>query len=474
MKLISRMSPALLRAHPGFRRFWMGQTVSLIGDQVSLVALPLVAVLQLDASAAQMGYLTAAALVPNLLFSLPAGALVDRYGHRRRAMIAADLGRGLLLALVPLGAAFGALSLPGLYVIAFLTGTLGVLFMVAYSALFVALVPRDDYVGAMSLLNGSRALSGVVGPSLGGILVQALTAPVAVAVDAASYLASALFLRRVEAVEPPCEEAGHGLLLGGVRFIAASPIVRSALAATATLNLFGYGFLALFFLYATRSLGITPGRLGLVLGAGAVGGVIGSLVTGGLARRIGPGPTFVVGCVVFPLPLLLVPLAGGPEPLVLLALLAAEFGAGLGVMMLDISIGAIFAAVIPDRFRSRVSGAYMLVNYGVRPLGALAAGALATAVGTRETLWIAAAGGSLAALWLVRSPLLRLRVLPEGGQTGPAETAVGTAAGVLPAATAARRRLGRPPPEPAGRPRPNATVPGTSYRRRRVDAPGTL
>ena len=301
------------------------------------------------------------------------------------------------------------LSLPGLYVIAFLTGALSVLFMVSYNALFVALVPRDDYVGAMSLLNGSRALSGVVGPSLGGILVQALTAPVAVAVDAVSYAASALFLHRVEAVEPPCEEARRGLLLGGVRFIASSPIVRSALAATATLNFFDYGFLALFFLYATRSLGITPGMLGVVLGAGAVGGVIGSLVTGRVARRIGVGPTFVAGCVVFPLPLLLVPLAGGPQPLVLLALLAAEFGAGLGVMMLDISIGAIFAAVIPDRFRSRVSGAYMLVNYGVRPLGALAAGALATAVGTRETLWIAAAGGSLAALWLVRSPLLRLR-----------------------------------------------------------------
>jgi MFS family permease len=387
---------------------------------VSLVALPLVAVIELDASAAQMGYLTAAALVPSLLFSLPAGALVDRHGHRRRAMIAADLGRALLLTLVPLGAALGALSLSGLYVIAFLTGALSVLFMVSYNALFVALVPRDEYVGAMSLLNGSRALSGVVGPSLGGILVQVLTAPVAVAVDSVSYAASALFLHRVDAVEPPCEEVRTGLVLGGLRFIASSPLVRSSLAATATLNFFDYGFLALFFLYATRSLGITPGTLGVVLGAGAVGGVIGSLVTGRVARRIGVGPTFVAGCVVFPLPLLLVPLAGGPQALVLLALLAAEFGAGLGVMMLDISIGAIFAAVIPDRFRSRVSGAYMLVNYGVRPLGALAAGALATAIGTRETLWIAAAGGSLAALWLVRSPLLRLRELPEGENAEPA------------------------------------------------------
>ena len=414
-----RMIPALLRAHPGFRRFWVGQTVSLIGDQISLIALPLVAVLSLDASAAEMGYLTAAALVPSLLFSLHAGALVDRRGRRRQTMIAADLGRGLLLALVPLGAALGVLSMPALYVIAFLTGTLGVLFMVSYNALFVALVPRDDYIGAMSLLNGSRALSGVVGPSIGGLLVQALTAPVAIAVDAASYLVSAVFLRGVEAVEPAREEARRGLVLGGARFIASSSIVRSALLATATLNFFDYGFLALFFLYATRSLGISPGTLGVVLGAGAVGAVIGSLVTGRVARRIGVGPAFVVGCVVFPLPLLLVPLAAGPQWAVLLALLAAEFGSGLGVMMLDISIGSIFAAVIPDRFRSRVSGAYMVVNYGVRPLGALAAGALATAVGTRETLLIAAAGGSLAVVWLLRSPLLRLRALPEAAPGRP-------------------------------------------------------
>ena len=413
MSLFTRITPALLRGRPGFRRFWIGQTVSLIGDQVTLIALPLVAVIALDASAAQMGYLTAAALLPNLLFSLHAGALVDRHGRRRQAMIAADVGRGLLLALVPLGAALGVLSLPALYVIAFLTGSLGVLFMVAYNALFVALVPRDDYVGAMSLLNGTRALSGVVGPGLGGMLVQALTAPLAIAVDAVSYFVSALYLHRVEAVEPPREEAHRGLVLGGVRFIASSPIVRSALAATATINFFDYAFFALFLLYVTRTLGVTPGTLGLVLGAGAVGGVIGSLLTGRVVRHIGVGPTFMAGCVVFPLPLLLVPLAGGPQPLVLLALFAAEFGAGLGVMMLDISIGAIFAAAIPDRLRSRVSGAYMLVNYGVRPLGALAAGALASAIGIRETLWIATAGGVLAVLWLLPSPLPRLRELPE-------------------------------------------------------------
>jgi len=422
MRLLSRITPALLRANVPFRRFFAAQTISLIGDQVTLIALPLVAVLELDAGAAEMGYLTAAALVPNLLFSLHAGAFMDRRGRRRQAMIAADVGRGLLLALVPLSAALGVVSLTELYVIAFLSGTLSVVFMVAYNALFVAIVTRDDYVKAISLINGSRSLSSVAGPSLGGVLVQLLTAPLAVAADAVSYLASAWFLRRVEAVEPPREESSEGLILGGVRFIAGSPIVRSALGATATINFFNFAFFALFVLYATRTLGVTPARLGLVLGAGAVGGVIGALITGRIARRIGVGPTFVAGCVLFPAALLLVPLAGGPMYLVLLALFAAEFGAGFGVMMLDISIGALFAAVIPDRFRSRVTGAYMLVNYGVRPLGALAAGALAAAIGTRETLWIATAGGLLGVLWLLPSPLLRLRELPEASdEAQPAE-----------------------------------------------------
>ena len=136
-------------------------------------------------------------------------------------------------------------------------------------------------------------------------------------------------------------------------------------------------------------------------------------MTGRVARRIGVGPTFAVGCVLFPAPLLLVPLAEGPRWVILTCLFLAEFGSGLGVMMLDISVGAIFAAVIPDRLRSRVSGAYMVVNYGVRPLGALVGGALGTWIGLRETLWIATAGALLGVLWLLPSPILGLRELPE-------------------------------------------------------------
>ena len=405
--------PSLLRESPQFRRFWLGQTVSLLGDQVSLIALPLVAVLTLDANAAQMGYLVAAELAPNLLFSLHAGAWADQRARKRQIMIATDLGRAVLIGSIPVAYAFDALTFPHMFVVAFLMGTLSVLFQVSYNPLFVALVPRERFVEGGSIMHGSRALSYVAGPSIGGLLVQAITAPVTLVVDACSYVVSALFLRSVEAEEPAPEAPGKGHVVAGVRWVFGNAIVRAALGATATINFFNFVFFALFILYATKSLDVPPGTLGLVLGAGAVGGVIGSIITGRVARRIGIGPAFALGCVVFPAPLLLVPLAAGPRWVILACLFLAEFGSGLGVMMLDISGGAIFSAVVPDRLRSRVSGAYMVVNYGVRPLGALAGGALGTWIGLRPTLWIATAGALAGFLWLLPSPILGLRELPE-------------------------------------------------------------
>ncbi len=418
MSVRKRALPGLLRTNPSFRRFWAGQTVSLVGDQVSFIALPLIAVLVLHASAAQMGYLAAAGLLPNLLFSLHAGALVDRRGRRRRTMIGADLGRAALLAAVPAGAALHVLSLPALCLVAFAVGTLGVLFTVSYSSLFVALVPPEEYVSANSLLSGSRALSFVVGPGLGGLLVQVLTAPLAVIADAGSFVVSALFLRSISPVEPPVEPARRGVVVDGVKYVARSAIIRSALGATATISFFSAGFLALFVIYATRTLAVQPATLGFVLGAGAVGGVAGSVLTGRLARRLGIGPAFLLGCVLFPAPLVLVPLAAGPRVVVLSMLFAAEFGSGLGVMILDISIGSILAALVPDTMRARLSGTYMVVNYGVRPLGALAAGGLASVIGLRQTLLVAAIGGLFGVLWLLPSPLPRLRALPMG-EPGP-------------------------------------------------------
>jgi MFS family permease len=404
--------PAILRERD-FRRFWLGESVSLIGDQITLIALPLVGVLALHADAAQMGYLGAAALIPNLLFSLHAGAWLDRRGRRRQAMIATALARAALLATIPVAYWLGLLTMAQLYVVSFLVGTLSVLFFVAYSTLFVSLVPRDRYLEANSLLNGSRAFSFVAGPSIGGLLVQIFSAPGALIADAVSFLVSAFSLGSIHPTEPPTEEAQRGHVKAGIAYIRRSPIIRASLLATATINFFNFVFWALFFLYATKTLDVRPGLLGLVLGAASVGGVLGSIVTGRISRRIGVGPAFALGSILFPAPLVLVPLAGGSDWTIVACLFAAEFLSGFGVMVLDITAGSIKAALVPDRLRARVAGAYMVVNYGVRPIGALVGGALGTWIGLRPTLWIASLGAIAGVLWLLPSPVPRLRELPE-------------------------------------------------------------
>jgi MFS family permease len=412
--------PGLLRDQT-FRRFWLGETVSLFGDQVSLFAIPLVAVLILHAHPADMGYLTAAGVVPSLLLSLHAGAWIDRHGRRRIMMLAADVARAGFLVTLPLAYVLGFLTLGQLYVTTFAIGFFDVVFQVSYSTLFVSMVKPEDYLRGTSLLNGSRAMSFVGGRSLAGVLVSLFTAPIAILADAVSFVVSAAFLTSIRPQEPPTAGSGAGQLTAGIRFIARSAIVRSALGATATVNYFNFVFDALFILYAVRSLGVHPLQLGLVLSAGAVGGLVGSVLTGRLSDRIGVGKAFMVSCVVFPAPLLLVPAASGRGAVPLVLLFLAELGTGIGVMILDITVGTIFAAVIPDTIRASVSGAYRMVNYGVRPLGALTGGLLGSTIGIRPTLWIAAAGGMLCVAWVVASPLPSFRI---GSEPAAREVAV--------------------------------------------------
>ena len=408
---IRRHVPALLR-EAGFRRYWCGQTISMFGDQISSIALPLVAVLTLRAGPAQMGLLAALVWLPSLLFGVHAGVLADRFGHWRALMIVADLGRAVLLASIPACYALGVLTVWQLYAVALGTGAFSVLFTVCQPTLFVSLVPGDAYLDGNSLIYGSRALSFTGGPSAGGILVELFGAPFAVAADALSFLGSAFFLGRIQVAEPCPAGRAPGALTAGARFIKGSPVIRWSLLAVALVNFFNFVFFALFVLYATRTLHVPPGLLGLVLGAGAIGGVLGALATRRLSERLGTGRLFTVSCLVFTAPLALAPLAGGPRPVILAMLFTAEFCSGFGVMALDITIGSIFAAVIPGQLRSRVMGAFQAVNYGTRPLGALAGGLLGTVLGLRATLWVGAIGGMAGFAVLLPSPLPRYRLPP--------------------------------------------------------------
>ncbi len=407
--------PPLLR-DAVFRRYWSASTVSMVGDQVTSIAVPLTAVLALHAGAGAMGLLTALEWVPSLLFGMHAGAWADRRGRRRQLMIACDLGRCALLATIPVCWALGVLTLGQLLAVVFAAGTLSILFNVADQTLFVSIVAPAQYVDGQSLIYGSRAMSFVLGPSLGGLLTQLLTAPFAIVADALSFLGSAFFLRRIDPAEPPADD-GKGGVTEGLRLIAHSPIVRASLIGVAVVNFFNLMFFALVMLYAVRVLHVSAGLLGLILGCGAFGGVLGAAVTKAIAARIGVGLAYIAGAFAFTAPLALVPLAPvpaghGTSLAVIAMLFGAEFLSGFGVMVLDISIGSIFAAVIPDAVRSRVGGAFAAINYGTRPLGALLGGLLGAAAGLRPALWVAVIGGVIGAALLVPSPLPRFR-LPE-------------------------------------------------------------
>jgi MFS family permease len=413
--------PAVLK-RPAFRDLWLGQTISVFGDQVTLLAVPIIAVLTLGATPEQMGLLTAAGLLPHLLFSLPAGVWMDRIRERRRLMIFFDLGRALVVGSIAVAFVAGILTLPQLFITTFIAGTLGVAFDLAWSTQFVTVVEREEYLTATSMFNGSRSLAQVAGPLIGGALIQFFKAPFAVLIDAVSYLFSAFFLSRIKMSEPPIEPSTETLqsqLSIGLTFIARDAVMRPALLSVATVNFFSYAFSALFILYATTFLNLNPGLLGIVLGAGAVGAVLGALIASRVGRSIGIGPSYALGLFVFSASWILVPLAtpGWPIPIVAGLVLVSEFIGGLGVMILDINAGAIIPARTPHAIRSRVTGGWRFVTLGIRPIGAVVGGLAGGIFGVRETMFVASIGGLCGLLFLIRSSVLRLHDVPEVAET---------------------------------------------------------
>jgi len=396
----------------------------MLGDQIASIALPLTAVLALDATPGQMGALTTAYLLPNLIFSLHAGVWIDRSARRREVMLVSDIARGLLTATIPIAFAFGGLSWGQLYVVSFLLGCASVFFYVSYGGFFQTVVAREDYVDANTLINGSRGFSFLAGTSLGGILVQLVHGPFALALDAGSFFWSALFLRKIDAPDAPRAETQTGGVTTGLRWIRGNPVMRAELLGVATINLFNFIFWALFLLYATRYLHVKPATIGIVLGVAAVGTLFAAALTGRIARTIGLGPAFLIGCFLFPAPLLLVPAARGPHWFVVALLFLAEFLSGIGLMLLDSLAGALTAGLVPPPIRSRVSGAFMVVNYGVRPLGTTLGGILGSTLGVHSTIWIGAGGALLGMAFLLPSPIRHIREVPEPAELDTSQAAV--------------------------------------------------
>jgi MFS family permease len=424
MSAADRSIPVSLWRDQRFRRFWAGQSISQFGDRITELALPLIAVGALHASANQVAWLTALIWTPTLL-AIVLGAWVDHQAHKRRLMVLADLVRAAVLLSLPVAYLLGAVTLSQLYAVAFLTGAAGVLFNTAYPPFFAHLVPRSSYVDANSKLSTSRSASYVAGPAIGGALVQALTAPVAVVVDALTFLASAILVARVSIDEPPAatDRTTPPLLRRareGLVFVIRHPVLRAGLGCAATVNYFtfvaGSGLIVLF---ASRNLGLTAGVIGVAFGIGATGSLLGAVIAPKVSRRLGVGRSIAVGAVLYPAPIAIAAAAGGPLWARAGALALAEFLSGLGVMFFDVNLNSLQAAVIPDGMRSRVAGAYSTINYGLRPVGAVLGGLLATLIGLRVTLLIGAIGGALSLLWLLPSPIPRIRSLTPDNPVAP-------------------------------------------------------
>ena len=397
--------------HRDFVRLWAGETVSVFGSQVTQLALPLAAVLTLRASALQMGFLSAAGMAPWFLFALLVGVWVDRQLRRRWLLVVADLGRAVILLSVPVAAAFHVLSLGQLFAVAFAAGCLTLVFRVAWGSYLNVLVPREQLVDANSKLMASDATAQIAGPSIAGVLVQAITAPFAILVDAISFLVSAFALRTIRSPEPERRLAGAGSLrrdLGeGLRYVRDDPLQRAIAGSAATLNFFGLAIYAVLVLYAVRSLHLSSGLIGLAFAGGAVGALLGTQIAPRLTRRLGAGRTIMLATIGFPPALAIVPLAspGQPAWLAVTILAVAEAVGGIAVMVFDVNTAAVRQMETPEHLYGRSSGAMSFLTQSAKPLGSLFGGALATAVGLHSTLWICAAGGLLVIPWTLFSPL---------------------------------------------------------------------
>lgn len=398
-----------------FATYWTGQAVSELGDRVSELALPLIAITTVGASSIEIGILTAAVWAPQLL-SLFIGAWVDQQPHKRRLLIVSDVLQALAVATVPLVWWLGSLTLVQLVAVALVAGAGRTLSQTAYAPFFASLVPREQYVEANSLLSTTRSGSFVAGPALGGVLIQTLGPPVAMVVDAVSFAFSAHMIGRVRVTErPPAEHSGTlaRRAAHGFGYLWRHPYMAASLRCCTTLNFFSFVAAALVVLYASRTLGLSAGVIGLAFGVGAVGGLLGAVLAGRVARWIGAGYAIAAGAVLFSAPYALVPLASGPDWAKATVLAAVEAISGFGIMQFDINLNALQTAVVHDDMRSRVSGAFSTVNYGIRPLGALVGGVLGSAVGLGPTLEVAAVGGVLSIVWLAKSPILGTRAIQD-------------------------------------------------------------
>ncbi len=409
-----RLRPTNLWHNSDFLKLWIGQTISEIGSRVTLVALPLVAVLVLNANPFQMGLFAGIGGLASLVFGLGAGLLVDRL-RRRPILIVTDLGRAVVLGSIPVAASFGILSMRQVYVVVATAGILTVLFDVAYQSYLPSLVERDHVLEGNSKLALSSSFAEIAGPGLTGILVQLLTAPMAILVDALSFLASALTVCLVRKPEADVISIRGSHIwedfTSGLRAVTHSPIRRAIAGHSATAGFFRGFFASLYVLYAIRYLHLSPALIGVVIALGGVGNILGAATAPRLMRRFGLGVTLIGSILVMGTATLMIPLARGSVVAATAFLMAAQVG-DVGWPIYNVCELSLRQAITPDDLLGRVNAVMQMLFRGLLPVGSICAGALAGSMGMRPTLTVGAVGLMLSSLWLLFSPVRTMREYP--------------------------------------------------------------
>jgi MFS family permease len=399
--------------HLDFRRLWIGETVSQFGTQISFLALPLVAILVLHASTFEVGLLTAFDTLGFLIVGLPAGAWVDRMRFRS-VLILNDILRAAALGSIPLAQLLGVLTIGQLYVVAVVAGVCTVFFDVAYQSYLPDLIDRAALVEGNSKLQASESVSQIAGPGVGGALVQALTAPYAIFVDALSFLWSAGWVGAIQA-RPPKPERKPDRHLGreikdGVVFVVKNPMLRAIAMCTGSSNLCSSMAGAVFFVLLAGQLGVSAGIIGLIMATSAIGGLVGSLIANRVAQRLGQGPTIWVSIMVGAPLGFVAPFVHKDWTLVLLAV-AQVFWWGT-VVVYNITQVSFRQGLCPPHLLGRMNATMRFLVWGTMPLGGLLGGILGEKVGVRETLLIAGIGAAMTWLPVFFSPLRWQRELP--------------------------------------------------------------
>jgi MFS family permease len=417
--------------NPHFMRLWAAETVSQFGTQVSLLALPLVAVTLLNASPFEVAALGTIEFLPFILFSLPAGAWVDRL-RRRPILIAGDVGRAVALATIPAAFFLGALTIWQLYVVGFVVGTRTVFFDVAYQSYLPSIVDRDQLVDGNGKLETSRTIAQSAGPALGGGLIGVVTAPVAILADAISFVLSAVFVFAIRREEPAPDRHTdeHGQARGslrqevgaGLRYVLGDRYLRGIAASTATSNFFSNVAFATFIVYAVRELHLTPLEIGLTFGLGNVGSIIGALTAQRIALRIGVGPA-IVGAMALGGPGLLF-IALAPREFAIPFLVTGAFLQGFGVVVYNINQLSFRQAITPMSMLGRMNATMRFVVWGTIPLGTILGGTIATVVGLQAAILVGAVGAFLALIPLLVTPVRTLREMPTPADV-PGDAAAG-------------------------------------------------